>query len=157
MSGGFQNPAHLKSVEGAIRLSSRRLNRGTTRAIEQAKLDARPVDDASHDSAERVDFANQVSLGDAANCRVTGHLADQIKIDRYQRGPRAQTGSGRGCLATCVASSYNKDIKLLVENHLYLMASDPAWFNSLADTKCRKDSAQNIIGCRLTQNFIQTA
>src|SRR5829696_8292421 len=52
---GFERTSHLGAVSHAIRLRPRRLDCRTARTIEQSKLNSRAIDDATHNSAERID------------------------------------------------------------------------------------------------------
>jgi hypothetical protein len=53
---GFERSTHLRPISHAISLSSRRLNRRSTRTIQQSKLNSRAVNDAAHDAAKRVNL-----------------------------------------------------------------------------------------------------
>jgi hypothetical protein len=41
-----------------------------------------------------------MALGDAANCWITGHLCDQVKIHRHQGGFQAQACASAGGFAS---------------------------------------------------------
>src|SRR6185369_9559977 len=76
----LERAAHLRSIAHTIRLRSRRLNRRSTRAVEQPKLNSGAIDNAAHDAAERVDLAHKMSLSDSANRGIARHLADEVEI-----------------------------------------------------------------------------
>ena len=59
---------------------------GTFAAVEHAELDAGGIDGAAHRAAQGVDFADDLSLGDAADGRVAAHLADGIEVGRQECG-----------------------------------------------------------------------
>ena len=52
------------------------LDGGAFRAVEHSELDAGGVDGVGHEAAEGVDFADDLSLGEAADGGVAGHSAD---------------------------------------------------------------------------------
>jgi hypothetical protein len=74
------------------------------------------VDDASHYAAERIDLADDVAFGDAADRRVAGHLADEVEIDRYERRFSTEARRCRSCFAARVARADNYHIELLVKH-----------------------------------------
>ena len=51
-----------------------------TGSVQQTELDADRVGDFTHDSAQGVNLTYKVAFRDAANCRVAGHLSDQIDV-----------------------------------------------------------------------------
>ena len=83
---------------------------GPRDVFKQAELDADGVGDFAHDAAERVDLPHQVTLGDAADGRVAGHLRDQVEIHGDHRGPEAHAGAGPGGLAPGVAGADHDDV-----------------------------------------------
>ena len=80
-------------------------DRGSARGVEQAKLDANRVGDFAHDAAERVDFTDEVTFGDAAYRGITRHLRDQVDIERVKGSLEAHAGGGHGSLAAGVSSA----------------------------------------------------
>jgi hypothetical protein len=76
----LEHLAHLHAILLLVALRAGRPDGGASRSIEQAELDADGVRDLAHDSAERVDLANEMTLGDAADGRVAGHLRDEVEI-----------------------------------------------------------------------------
>ena len=103
------------------------------------KLDPGAVNDPAHDSAERVDLPHQMALCDPANRRITGHLADEIEVQRHQCSLRAQARGGRGRLATGVAAANHYHIKNFVKSHHYFPMQNVL---NISD--------KNILGCRLS-------
>jgi len=67
-------------IEFAVGLRARAADRGTLAAVENAELNAGPIDGAAHDAVERVDLAHQVPLAEPADRRVARHLADRHKL-----------------------------------------------------------------------------
>ena len=66
----FERASHLDAIERAIGLCPRRLHRGTARAVQQSELNAGAIDDAAHDSAERINLSDKMTLPNSANRRV---------------------------------------------------------------------------------------
>src|ERR1044072_969288 len=60
IGSGFECASDLGAISHAIRLSSGRLHRRSTRTIEQSKLNSGTIDDAAHDPAERIDLSHEV-------------------------------------------------------------------------------------------------
>src|SRR5690242_10590041 len=87
----FQRATHLTAVPQTIRLRTRRLHRGSARAVEQTKLDSGVVDHPTHDSAESIYLANEMAFRNATDGRVTRHLSDEIEIERDQSRFGAET------------------------------------------------------------------
>ena len=114
---GFQLFAHFCAVESFVALGAGRPDCRAARCIEQAKLDPAGVCDFAHNAAECVDFTDQVALRNATNCRITGHLSDQVKVEREQRRsqPHAR-GSGSG-FTTGMSGTHNEDIKTFGTGH----------------------------------------
>ena len=85
----FEHLAHLEPVGLLVALRPWRPHRRPSRRVQQAELNADRVRDFAHDPAERVDFAYQVTFGNAAHGRVARHLRDQVNVQREQRGAQA--------------------------------------------------------------------
>jgi hypothetical protein len=73
--------AHLGAIKRTIRLRARGLHGGAARTIQEAKLDAGSVDDATHDAAQCIYLAHDVAFGDAADGGIARHLAYQIEVE----------------------------------------------------------------------------
>ena len=56
----LEHLAHLYAVLLLVALRAGRPHGGATRSIQQAELNADGVSDLTHDSAERIDFANEI-------------------------------------------------------------------------------------------------
>ena len=100
-----------------VALRARRPDCRTTRSVQQAKLDADSVGNLAHDSAERIDFADEMSLRDAANGWVAGHLRDQIDVQRVERRLQPHACRGHRGLAPCVTRADHDYLELLGELH----------------------------------------
>jgi len=86
--------AYPCAVALLVRLCARRPHGRTTAPIEQLELNPCRVDRASHQSTERVDLANQVSLRRAADRRIARHVRDGVPGQRADRNvaPHARRG-----------------------------------------------------------------
>ena len=119
--GVCSNVARIScAIQRAIRLCSRGLNRRSSGAIQQAKLNSGAIGDPAHDPAERVYLAHQMSFGYAANRGIAGHLADQIQVQSDQRCSGAQAVRQRSSFATGVAAANHNHIKFSSKTHHYL-------------------------------------
>ncbi len=87
------------------------------RSIQQAELDADRVGDFAHDAAEGVDFADEVSLGDAAHSGIARHLRDQIDVERVEGGLQAHAGRSHRGFASGMAGADYDDVELFGELH----------------------------------------
>ena len=114
---GLENLAHFQAVGLLVTLGAGRPDGGAARGVEQAELDADGIGDFGHDAAEGVDLANDVSLGDAADGRVAGHLRDEIGIESEQGGAQAHAGSGHGSFAAGVTGSDYGNVELFGKTH----------------------------------------
>jgi len=86
------------AISHTVALGTGRPYGGTLAAVQHAKLDRGNVRGAPHDAAERVHFAHDGSLGDSADGRIAGHLADGRGAARHERNTlRARAyGGDRG-------------------------------------------------------------
>ena len=90
---------------------------GAARGVEQAELDADGVGDFAHDAAERVDFADEVALGHAADGRIAAHLGDEVEVHGDERGLEAHARGGHGRFAAGVPGAHHDDIVLFSKSH----------------------------------------
>src|SRR5262249_27116757 len=74
----FQDRSNGLLVELAVRLCAGSTDCGALTGIECAELDSGPVRGTRHDSTQRIDFAHQVALSDAANGRIAAHLSQRL-------------------------------------------------------------------------------
>ena len=70
---------------------------------------------AAHDAAERVDFAHDRALGDAADRRIARHLADRLERARDDRDARAGARRGDGGLGAGVSRADDDDVERRLE------------------------------------------
>ena len=75
-------------------------------------MDSGLVGDVPHQATQGIDFADELALADAADCRVARHLADLSQIAADQR--RGYTHArGRGCsLDTGVPAADDNDLEI---------------------------------------------
>ncbi len=65
------------AIELAVGLRPRPAHRRPLAAVQDAELDAGPVDGTAHDAVERVDLAHEMPFAEPADRRVARHLADR--------------------------------------------------------------------------------
>jgi hypothetical protein len=103
----FELLAHLHAVESLVALGAGAPDGGSAGGVEQAELDAAGIGDLAHDAAEGVDLADQMSLGDAADGGIAGHLRDQVEVQGEERRAQAHPrGSGSGFAASMAGTDY---------------------------------------------------
>ena len=73
-------------------------------------MPARSIGPAHH-PVQRIDLANEMALGQAADRRIARHLADGFELMGQQQGPRAQPRRGRGRLAAGMTAANDDDVK----------------------------------------------
>ena len=101
---------HRPAVKLAVRLGARAPHRRPLAAVEHAELDAGAIDGPPHEPVEGVDLAHQMALGEAADGRVAGHLADGLApVGQQQRARAATCRRGRG-LAAGVPAAHDDDV-----------------------------------------------
>ncbi len=114
---GFEDLAHFDAVKLLVALGARAPDGGATRGVEEAELDADGVGDFAHDAAERVDLADEVALGYAADGRVAAHLGDEVEVHGDERGLQAHARRGHGGLAAGVTGADYNDVVLFGKSH----------------------------------------
>src|SRR4029450_1748157 len=83
---------HLAPVERSISLGARRLHCRSTASIEHPELDAGLIDDPSHKTAQRVDLADEMALGNSTDRWIARHLSDQVEAQRDQGSSGSDSG-----------------------------------------------------------------
>src|SRR6266481_6270433 len=118
--------AHLQAISLLVALRPRRPDGGSTRSVEQAKLDSDRVRDFAHDAAKRIYFAHQVSLSDAADRRITRHLRNQIDIQGIKSGLHPHASSRHRGLTSGMTSPHHHDLEMFVKRlHVRLFGTTP--------------------------------
>ena len=92
-------PTHGLTVKPAVGLDARALDRAALAAVEHPAMDGGAIGGARHQAVEHVEFADQMSLADAADRRIAAHLADILGAEGDQPDARAATRRGRGRFA----------------------------------------------------------
>ncbi len=117
-SSGFDGQAglrgegglHGQAIELAVDLRARASDRGALGTVKQAKLNAGLVRQATHEAVERVDLAYQMTLAQAADGGITGHLADGFDLVRQEQGARADPRRRSRGFASGVTAANDNDI-----------------------------------------------
>ena len=97
-------------VKLAVGLGAGALDRRPLGAVENAELNPGLVDGPAHDAVQGIDLAHQLSLGQAADGRVAGHLADGLDAVGQQQGAGAQPRRRGGGFAAGVAAADDDDV-----------------------------------------------
>ena len=84
---------------------------GTAAGIEAAKLNAGIIGGKRHHPAEGVNFPDQMSLADAADGGIAGHLAERFQVLGEQKSLRPGACGGEGCFASGMTAADNNHIK----------------------------------------------
>ena len=113
----LQHVANRPTVQLPVGLSARRTNRRAFAPVQGAELDAGKVDRPRHGAAQRVDLLHQVAFTDAANGRVTAHLAQSFDLVGQQQGARACTRSGKRSLGAGVSATHHNHIEFFCIRH----------------------------------------
>ena len=111
----LQHLTHLQAVGLLVTLGPRRPHRRTARSVKQTELDADRIGNFAHDPAQRVHFADQVSLGNAAHGGIAGHLGDEIDVKRVQRRLQPHARGRHGGFAPGVSRAHDNHIELFGE------------------------------------------
>ena len=107
--------AHPDAILLFVALCSRRPDSRPAARVQQPKLDSDLVGQLTHDAAKSVDLADEMSLGNTADSGITGHLCDQIEIQRHERCPQPHSRRCDGSLATRVAGANDQHVVTLGE------------------------------------------
>ena len=78
------------------------------------------VGDFAHDAAEGVNFPDQMAFCNSTDGRITGHLRDQVNIQRVKRGLQAHARARDSGLAAGMSCSDDYDVELFGELHPHL-------------------------------------
>ena len=100
-----------KLVGFLVALGTRTMHRRPLASVEQAELDRRGVGKDSHRAAQGIDLADDLTLGHAANRRITAHLAHCVAIQGEQGGAQAHPGCRQRRFEPGMPGSYHDDVK----------------------------------------------
>ena len=109
--------ADRRLVEHAVGLRARCAHRRTLAGVERPELDARLVGRERHRPAQRVDFPYQMTLADAADRRIAGHLPQRFDVVRQQQRSATHPRAGERRLGAGMAATDDDDVESLAEVH----------------------------------------
>ncbi len=101
-------------VEPAIALCARRPDGSALSAVEHAELEHREIGRSRHDPSQRIDFAGDRPLGDAADGGVAGHLPDAFQCAGDESNGRTGAGGGDGGFGARVTGTDHDDVEVLL-------------------------------------------
>jgi hypothetical protein len=113
----FQTTTDGLPIKDPIRLRARGPDRWAFARIEDAELDAGLVGRCCHRTAERIDLLDQMSLANAADRWIAGHLTQRFEAMGQQERGRTHTGGGKRSLGTRMPSAHDQHIKMTGEIH----------------------------------------
>ena len=108
----LQHLAHLQAVGLFATLRPRRPDGGSARSVEQAELDSDGVRDLAHDAAERIHFAHQMPLRNAADGGITRHLRDQIDVQGIESGLQPHASGRHRGFAPGMAGAHHHHVEV---------------------------------------------
>src|SRR5690606_29135379 len=98
-------------VQHAIGLRPRRAHRRALARIQRAELDAGLIDRSRHGAPERIDFAHEVALADAADRGIAAHRPERFEALREQQRTPAHAGRRERSLGTGVTAADHDDVE----------------------------------------------
>jgi hypothetical protein len=101
---------HAGGVGGLIALDAGGLHGGSTTAVEDAEMDAGGVGVERHLTAQGVELADKVRLGEGADGGVAGHGGDIGEAVGHQQGLAAEARGGQRRLAAGVTATDHDDV-----------------------------------------------
>jgi hypothetical protein len=117
---GLKFCLHRLSIELAISLRTRALHRWSFSAVKQPKLNTRSIGNTTHQTVERIHFANQMALAQTAYRRIAAHHPNSISTKCDQSSTSAHASGSRSRFATSVTTSHNNNIKRDLRTHFSL-------------------------------------
>jgi hypothetical protein len=99
-----------RGIEVLVVLGARRPHGGAFRPAKRFELDTGEIGQARHLPTERVDLADQLSLGHSPHCGVARQPPDRRGVHRDQQRCASEARPGRGCLNTCMSSADHQQI-----------------------------------------------
>ena len=109
---------HPELVSFFVALGPRRADAWTLVRVQGTKLNASGIGIEGHHASQGIDLPDHVPFGQTAHSRVTGHLADGVKVLGQDQGPTTQSCGGHGRFNTGVASAHHQDlVPLWVDEH----------------------------------------
>ena len=108
------------AIEHPISLGPCGPNRGALGGVENSKLNARLIGGNGHGPTQGIDLFHQVTLANAADRRIAGHLAERLQGVGHKQRCSAGAGRGQGGLRAGMAATHDNHIKLLRIIHFAL-------------------------------------
>lgn len=110
---GKERVLHAILIGALVRLCAQGMDGRPLAGIEHTGLNERVVDGAAHFTAQRVDFAHQMSLARAADGGIAGHERNRVQIQCEQQRSMSHACARKRCLAACVASADDNNLELI--------------------------------------------
>ncbi|MBB5576906.1 hypothetical protein GGD50_005553 [Rhizobium paranaense] len=107
---------HGETIKLAIRLCTGAANGRTLLPIQHTELDACRICDPTHQAVKRVNLANQMTLAQTTNCRITGHHTNRIALMSDQGCLRAPAGSRSRSFAARMSTTHDYHVICLIEH-----------------------------------------
>ena len=73
---------HFELIRFFVRLSPRTVHGRTFATVEHPEMNPGGINHAAHFAAERIDFADNLALGNSSDRRIAAHLRDRVAIHR---------------------------------------------------------------------------
>ena len=144
---GVELSPHPPAVDRLVRLGARRPHRGAAAAVQQLELNARRVDRPSHQSAERVDLADEMSFRRATDRRIARHVRDGLARQRAEPDARAKPRRGMRRLAPRMPGADHDHVELC-----HIFNAETAEY---ADTESREDVREQIVRRAAAGDFFE--
>jgi hypothetical protein len=113
----FQSTADGLLVQHTVGLGASRAHRRAFRGVEDAELDTGFVGSRGHRPAQRIDFAHQVALANAADRRIAAHRPQRVEVVGQQQRIRPRPRCGKRSFGAGMAAADNNDIETGGEKH----------------------------------------
>ena len=111
----FADELHALLVEDFVALCAWGFGGGSLGVVEHSELDGGGVGVEGHFASEGVDFADDLSLGDAADGGVAGHLGEVVGVEGEEESGGSESRGGECGLAAGVSGADDDDVGVLVE------------------------------------------
>ena len=106
----FHHVFHIFAVSSAVNLCAQGVYGRAFSAVKHTALEGVFIGGLAHLSAERVNFADKVTLACSANRGVAGHIAHPVHIDCEHADRNAEPCGGKTCFNSGVTCAYNNDV-----------------------------------------------
>mgnify|MGYP003313098082 CR=1 FL=1 len=113
----FQHAAPFGRKHHLVALATRTPHGRSFRLIQHPELNHGAVGDNARITAQSINFAHNLTLGNAAHGRIARHGSEQTQVHGDEQNLIAQICGSSSGLATCMAGSHHYYI-ILFKNHL---------------------------------------